>query len=202
MARDTTSGTSEPTVSNWTEQCVSAWLVPMSLQLPNQTSGSHACMPAVGVAPPITQHVQPGQYLVLGMGNWTPMASAYFPCDDGYGLHEGTVVNHAGPSLLTEPTLRVSAEHSTAHHASSLDWMHPGQVATPLMFESASVQHGGGHYALLSGSLSGRSTAASSCRQERADAKAAPWPPHGGKGSKSRISQASRTPRPPRMGGA
>jgi len=207
MAWDATSGTSEPTVYNRTQQCGSAWLVPMSLQLPTQASGSDLCMSTVGVAPPMMQHVQPGPYLVLGMeDNWSPMVSAYFACDDGYGLHRGsianhagpggTVANHAGPSPLTEPTMPLSAEHSTARYAPSPDWMHLGQAAAPLM------QHCGGHHAPPPGGLSRRSTAASSCPQGRASAKATPRPPLAGKGSKSRISQTPRTPRAPRRGGA
>jgi len=212
MAWDATSGASEPTFSNWTEQCANAWLVPVSLQLPTQTSANDASMSADGMAPPMMHNVQPGPYLVLGMDNWTPMVSAYFLCDDGCGLQAGTVANHAGPggivanhvgpSPLTEPTVPLSAEHSTSHYASSTDWMHPGQAAAPLMLDSAPVQHGGGHYAPPLGGLSSRSTAASSCPQGRADAKAAPRLPHAGKGSKSRISQASRTSGAPRMGGA
>jgi len=185
----------------------------MPLLLPTQTPGSAACMSTVGVAPPMMQYVQPGPYLVLGMeDNLTPMASAYFPCDAGYGLHRGSIANHAGtggivancagPSPLTEPTSPLSAEHSTAHYAQSPDWMHPGQAAAPLMLESAPMQHCGGYHAPPPGSLSSRSTAASSCPQGRAYAKAAPRPSHAGKGSKSRTSQAPRTPRAPRVGGA
>lgn len=148
------------------------------------------------------RHIQPGPYLMLGTGNWTPTVLAYVPCDDNYGLHVGSVANHANPSPLTEPTLPWSAEHPAAHYAPSPDWMHPGQASAPLMLESAPVQHSSGLYAPPPGGLSSRSTAASSCPQGRADAKAAPRPPHGGKGSKSRISRDSRTPRAPRMGGA
>jgi len=202
MAWDATSGTSEPTVSNWTEQCGTAWVVPMSLQCPTQASGSDACMSAIGVAPAMMQHVPPGSYLLLGGGTWTPMVSAYLPCDNNYGVHGGTPATHTRPSPLVEPILFVPAAHSALHQAPSPDLAHHRQVATPLSLESVPLQHGGGYYAALPGGLSSRSTAASSCPQGRADAKAAPRPPHGGKGGKSRISQASSTPRAPRIGAA